>query len=784
MSLGMCVSNTFINNDVERQATFHDVWQSLVAPISHKGFAQLDLVLCSREELWQVKQVRSDRWEALASHHFLVEVVADVGMEVKAGGENNHASRARHLVYNYRALAGADVKTRFANRFEAIASEHPHEGLDCEQLVGAFCSSIREAASETIPEAEICPRRPWIQNNTLKLIEERSAARKHRDRPEEIRLNTEIKKSARRDRANWISNAITTGSWEEIKKFKRKRKINISSRRLNDENGVQVESSQRADTFATHLETVQWAVRPMNTLEGRPPLGASLPVSTQTIALEELRKAIRQLRSNRAAVQVPAELLKALDEAGSIDADCWLLKIMQLCWDSGTTPSSWHIAKVCPIYKKGDPAACDNYRPISLVSVLYKVYATILLNRLKSAGAEKRLWSRQFGFRSKRSTEDALFIVRRRIEQALAAKGGKCCLLALDWRKAFDSIAPDRLIWALERFGVNQPMLAIIKDIYTERRFTVADAGHESSSRPQMAGISQGCPLSPFLFGMVMTVLMTDARATLSGAATAACDRDELEDTLFADDTLLISRCASHLEEYMAAVEEKGRDYGLQVHWGKVHLISIDLEVQIRAPSGDAIPPKTSMLHLGSTIHADGKYGCEVSRKIGAARAEFRALLPVWKSPVLAKSRKMFLFEVLITSMLRYGTASAWLSKSDLRRIDGFQANCLRTILRIPPSFLSRITNEKVRQCAGQKPTSTAIRSAQLELMGKVFNDPGKKYLKDVAFDGDTLTPRTASSLRRVGRPRHNWTDQLLDIAKGIAGSTQAWQRATRSNGG
>ena len=62
------------------------------------------------------------------------------------------------------------------------------------------------------------------------------------------------------------------------------------------------------------------------------------------------------------------------------------------------------------------------------------------------------------------------------------------------------------------------------------------------------------------------------------------------------------------------------------------------------------------------------------------------------------------------------------------------------------------------------RPTSTAIRSAQLELLGKTINDPGKKYLRDVAFDGDTLTPRTARSMRRVGRPRHNWTDQLLQI--------------------
>ena len=116
------------------------------------------------------------------------------------------------------------------------------------------------------------------------------------------------------------------------------------------------------------------------------------------------------------------------------------------------------------------------------MSVLYKVYATILLNRLKSAGAEARLWSRQFGFKSGCSTGDALFIVRKRVEQALAARGGQAFLLSLDWRKAFDSISPEALLHALARFGLPQHMLKVIRAIYSSRSFQVRDAG--STSQP------------------------------------------------------------------------------------------------------------------------------------------------------------------------------------------------------------------------------------------------------------------------------------------------------------
>ena len=389
------------------------------------------------------------------------------------------------------------------------------------------------------------------------------------------------------------------------------------------------------------------------------------------------------------------------------------------------------------------------------MSVLSKLNAKLLLNHLKAAGAEARLWSRQFGFRSKRSTEDALFIVRRRVEQALASRGGRAFLLALDWRKAFDSIAPERLIWALERFGVNGPMLAAIQEIYANRDFTVSDGGVDSQSRPQKAGISQGCPLSPFLFGMVMTVLMWDARNALSTEAKLACDKGELEDTLFADDTLLIGRCGEHIEEYMAQVELKGRDYGLQVHWGKVCLVKVCVDSPVHGPNGQVLEAKDSMLYLGSTIHANGKFGCEVSRKIGAASAEFKLLHRVWKNASIPKRRKLRIFDAMILSKLRYALASSWLVKANLRRLDGFEAACLRKLLGIKHSFWSRVSNAKVRQIAGQTPFSETVRASQFKLLGQVLMDPHKQILREVAFHGgDLQTPETAAYVRRVGRPK------------------------------
>ena len=73
----------------------------------------------------------------------------------------------------------------------------------------------------------------------------------------------------------------------------------------------------------------------------------------------------------------------------------------------------------------------------------------------------------------------------------------------------------------------------------------------------------------------------------------------------------------------MAAVEKCGLDHGLQIHWDKLNLVTVGTQDGVHTPSGGDIRPQTSMLYLGSTIHMNGKFGSEISRKIGAAHAEF-----------------------------------------------------------------------------------------------------------------------------------------------------------------
>ena len=188
------------------------------------------------------------------------------------------------------------------------------------------------------------------------------------------------------------------------------------------------------------------------------------------------------------------------------------------------------------------------------------------------------------------------------------------------------------------------------------------------------------------------------------------------------------------------------------------------------------------MLYLGASLHRNGKFSCELARKIGKAAGAFKACSALWKSPAIAKRRKLELLDSLVLSKLRYGVASACLSKSDLRRLDGFHASCLRRLLKIPSSYFSRVSNNRVREIAGHQPLSSSIRASQLHYLGQVLTNPYKRQLREAAFHhGDVTTPAVAAFVRRVGRPRQNWTEQVVKAARGATTGLQQWLEVSQS---
>ena len=165
---------------------------------------------------------------------------------------------------------------------------------------------------------------------------------------------------------------------------------------------------------------------------------------------------------------------------------------------------------------------------------------------------------------------------------------------------------------------------------------------------------------------------------------------------------------------------------------------AIVADQNIHNPDGRVIPAQDSMLYLGATLHGNGKFGCEIGRKIGAATADFNALKAVWKHASITKARKIQLFDALIQSNLRYSIASVWLLKSDLRRLVatvGWFSNTLRAIDSRDSLFLFLPSHQQ--QCAKAGVLATVFEHSArnaIEIIGAGADTAPKESIETIRF--------------------------------------------------
>ena len=151
---------------------------------------------------------------------------------------------------------------------------------------------------------------------------------------------------------------------------------------------------------------------------------------------------IRKKNKNRKAPgpdEIPMEFFKELSE---VKREI-LRNILNDWWIKEDIPEEQLQARVVLIFKKGDSSNWGNFRPISLLNSTYKIIAAMLQRRI----AEKingRLQQTQYGFRKKKSTAQAIHIIRRLIEAGERADQ-RLYLMLLDWEKAFDRVSQERL---------------------------------------------------------------------------------------------------------------------------------------------------------------------------------------------------------------------------------------------------------------------------------------------------------------------------------------------------
>ena len=174
------------------------------------------------------------------------------------------------------------------------------------------------------------------------------------------------------------------------------------------------------------------------------------------------------------------------------------------------------------------------------------------------------------------STSMPLFISRR-LQDYVEHSYQKLFLIFLDWEKAFDKVDQTLLVRAMERLNIPEKIIRILESFYVDPKFRIKDRQGYSSYRRQNAGIRQGCPLSPYLFICLMTVIFMDIHTELdhkiTGKSIEICNN--LWELLYADDTGLIGTRARELNMLIKAIEEESEKYNLRLNYDKCNYLDV-----------------------------------------------------------------------------------------------------------------------------------------------------------------------------------------------------------------
>ena len=182
---------------------------------------------------------------------------------------------------------------------------------------------------------------------------------------------------------------------------------------------------------------------------------------------KEIEDEISKLKSGKAVgpFSISTDVLKLLKSVLSKPLEILFISSFAV----GIVPTDLKLANVIPVFKKGSQTLLSNYRPISLLSVFNKLLECLMYNRLiKYLEKQNILYEKQFGFRSKHSTDHAILSIVDKIQKAIENRNYSCGIF-LDFSKAFDTVDHKIMLLKLVYYGVRNNTLKLFTSYFQDR---------------------------------------------------------------------------------------------------------------------------------------------------------------------------------------------------------------------------------------------------------------------------------------------------------------------------
>ena len=336
-----------------------------------------------------------------------------------------------------------------------------------------------------------------------------------------------------------------------------------------------------------------------------------------------------------------------------------LLHTFNFIFLHGEIPKDFKESIIIPLFKKGDPSLCSNYRGLSLINSSCKIFNILILNRINSWLENNKILNEyQAGFRKDYSTVDNIFNLVNLVNlNNLTSK--YTYSFFVDFSCAFDTIARNSLFYKLSCIGLSSKIIRVIQGLYNESTSKVWDGNMFSDEFNVNCGVKQGCILSPVLFSLFINDLPNVLPKGLNVAGV------NVKILLYADDIVLLADSPSDMQCMIDALYSYCTMWSLKVNLSKSKILIF--RKSARSPRNfewkfgeDTVEIVNSYTYLGVNLSFNLSFKKHLENKLSAAKM---AISSTWSSYIsnsrISFNNKMKIFEAASKSIMMYA-AQVW----------------------------------------------------------------------------------------------------------------------------